>query len=156
MTGIPNSGQEFQRRTRTGVSTKKLKAYLQLYKLTDGDPNTVFTYVLYNSDKNNGLPDFTAYFNNGTVRGIKIRNGDSGDYRRYMRINMFHVVVYDGGKPYTERVMTIPDRMSYDYYSFEFVRTYLNVSRIGIFIDDRNVGSGEETNLVRIRDIVFY
>lgn len=141
---------------KAGVSTKNPNAYLQLHRLTDGNPDTVFSYWLYNSDKKNPTPDFSAFFSNSAVNGIKIRNGDAGDYERYMRVNQFHVVVYEGGRSYSERVMTVPDQLNYDYYSFDFSRTYYNVTRIDIYIDDRNVGRGEETNLVRIRDIAFY
>ena len=147
---------EWDTKFKAGISTKNPDAYRWLYRLYDGDPGTTFTYYLYNSDKNNGYPDFTAYFRSGTVSGIKIRNGSASNYYHFMRINQFHVVVYTNSGSYTESVMTVPDSYQYDYYTFSFRRTYTGVSRIEIYIDDRNVGEGEERNYVHIRDIAFY
>jgi hypothetical protein len=141
---------------KPGVSDKNPNGIDNLSRLTDGNSGTVFGYTLYNSDKKNGLPDFTANFNGSSVSGIKIRNGDGGDYYRYMRINTFYVKVYTNSGSYTESTMTVPDSPSSDYYSFSFRQRYSGVTRIEIYITDRHTGSGEDTNRVRIRDIAFY
>ena len=130
--------------------------YNNLYKLTDDSSNTVFTYMLWTSD-NNGVPEFTAYFNNSTVKGIKIRNGSGSDYWGNMRINTFYVKVYTNNGSYEEREMTIPDEdRGNTYYSIDFSKSYSNVTRIEIYITDRHVGTGNNKYLVNIRDIGFY
>lgn len=152
----PTTPTSWDTKFKPGSSSKNPEGINNLYKLTDDNPSTVFAYTLYNSDKNNGLPDFTAYFNNASVSGIKIRNGDGSNYYRYMRVNTFYVKVYTNSGTYTESQMTIPDSRSSDYYSFSFRQRYTGVTRIEIYITDRHVGQGDDTNRVRIRDIAFY
>ncbi len=138
-------------------SNQNPDGYNNLYKLTDDSSNTVFTYMLWTSD-NNGAPEFTAYFNNSTVRGIKIRNGSGSDYWGNMRINTFYVKVYTNNGSYEEREMTIPDEdRGNSYYSIDFSKSYSNVTKIEIYITDRHVGTGKNNMyLVNIRDIGFY
>lgn len=142
---------------KKGSSNQNPDGYNNLYKLTDDRSNTVFTYMLWTSD-NDGAPEFTAYFNNSTVKGIKIRNGSGSDYWGNMRINTFYVKVYTNNGSYEEREMTIPDEdRGNSYYSIDFSKSYSNVTRIEIYITDRHVGTGKNSMyLVNIRDIGFY
>ena len=147
---------EWDTKFKVGISEMNPEAYKKLNHLTDQNPNTYFEYYLYDSDKNNGYPDFTAFFNNSYVSGIKFRNGDKSNYERYMRVHYFYVMIYAEDKVYTENRMEIPDSYQYDYYTFNFQRIYQNVTKIEIYIDSRRVGQGYDKYLVRIRDIDFY
>ena len=152
-----NSPYSWDTKFKPGVSEKNSDAYNKLNRLYDQNSGTTFSYVLWNSDKKNGLPDFTAYFNNNSVRGIKVRDGDGSNYWNYMRINTFYVIVNTSNGSYQEIEMQIPDEdRGNNYFSLDFSRSYSSVTSIEIYITDRNVGSGENSNVVHIRDIDFY
>ena len=139
-----------------GTSTQDRITYDHLDYLYDGNSSTTYSYIHWSPESKNGLPDFTAYFNDSSISGIKILNGDGNRYQDYMRINTFYVIVNTSGGSYRESDMQIPDRNNSSYYSLGFSRSYSNVTSIEIYITDRHVGSGDNRYRVHIRDIAFY
>lgn len=142
---------------KEGVSTQNPTGYDILYKLYDDDEKTAFWYVLYNSDSRNGLPDFTAYFDNAGVSGIRIRNGHRTDYYGYMRVHTLNARIYTYDGEYEETELTLPDAdTGSEYYCLDFSRLYTGVTMIEIYITDRYLGIGRNRFVVFIRDIGFY
>lgn len=129
----------------------------ELDKLTDGNASTYFQYYLYTSDTENGYPEFTAYFSNSTVQGIGIRNGVSSGYSDYMRIIRMHAIIYTTSGTYTVENLTVPDTYQLDYYWLSFGRSYTDVEKIEIYVDQRRKGNVTDYQyLIRIRDLCFY
>lgn len=138
-------------------SNKKL--YDKVPRLYDGSTSTRFSWYINKKEKTDNIPEFTFYFNNETVSGIKIINGDVRSYSYYDRgakYNTIRFVVYDQSGSHTEYVYPNNSYLDSNYQTLYFSRTYNNVYRIEFWHGDADLGSGEYLYEITITDMQFF
>lgn len=132
--------------------------YRYLSRLGDDNASTAFWWVIWRTEREDSIPELTAFFNGDTVSTISIRNGNMSNYQAYARAARFRVCVYHAGGVTTAYVC-LPDRFTRDYQTFSLGGTYQGVSRIEMYLDGGDgVGfySGSyEPYYIYVTDILF-
>ena len=139
--------------------TDNASAINRLDRLHDGNPSTIFHYLIWKSEWSNRefQPQFTVYFTNGTVSGISLINGNATsnwDYQRNARVRVMKIVVYSDSGVFTHQ-FNVPDIYSQSYQNFEFGRQYNNVNKVEIHITGTHDGT-ESKNNICIGDMQLY
>ena len=152
---------QFKPGTATAVADGKIDNENKiefLPRLYDNDYTTSFYWLYWQSERNDDIPELTAYFSGATVSSIGIRNGKvygSSQYSRYGRVKRFVVRIYDTAGNMYSTTIQIPDRNTTDYQEFSLGGTYANVERIELWLDGIYKGS-DEPYYIHISDIQFY
>ena len=129
----------------------------KLSRLNDGSTDTKFNWYIVKSERTDNIPEFTFYFNNETVSGIKIINGDirgSSYFERGAKYNCIRFVVYDQSGAHTEYVYPSTSYIT-GYQTLNFSKTYSNVYRIEFWHEDADLGSGDYLYELTITDLQF-
>ena len=135
------------------------RCYQRLHWIYDGKHNTVFEYLLWNSEWVNRetQPQFTAYFRNGIVNGIGLINGNTlspQEYKINARVRLLKAVVFCTSGAYTH-IFEVPDVCCQDYQAFDFGEEYTGVRRVEVHITGTYDGDENVYNIC-IGDFCFY
>ena len=129
-----------------------------LHRMYDGDPSTYIKYVMWNGEKEDDTPEFTAYFDGATVSEIGVINGLANSSRNagVAKISSITAKIYsDEGT--SVQVINMKDRggrSTMTHYSLG--ATYHNVTKIEIYCRHIWVGQGDTKYEVHITDIAFF
>ena len=143
--------------TQFGPGSKNEDGINQLYKLYDQDPYTSFSYIYWQSEYSDDIPEFTAYFNAATVSYLGMINGmtDWSTNVRYGRCSNLVVKIYSDEGTIVKTIDTnaggTPEMKQYYLGA-----TYHNVTKIEIFVRGIYGGQDWTKNEVRISEIAFF
>lgn len=143
---------------KEGVSEKNAKWGKELPNLYDNKRSTTFKWTVWSSEKNDDIPEITAYFNGQTVGAIGIRNGDASSEANYYsraRATQWRVRVWNQWNQYQDTLVYMNDVFSTDYQVVPLSQIYTNVSRIEIFLMNYAKGSSY-THGLYISDMLFF
>ena len=143
---------------KPGYTQSSKDLYGTLSNLYDDNSRTNYWWTIWKAERQDDIPELTAYFSGDTVSSICIRNGKLGDFRRFARLASFRIVIYHNGGTSTTYVY-LPDEENYDYQTLSLGGTYSGVSRIEMYL---NGGANEgyykgsyEPYYIYITDIQF-
>ena len=151
-----------QFKPETAISEYNVDRYKRLPNIGDDNAATTYEWLIVAMEREDDIPELTAYFRGNTVSTIGIRNGNlknEEEYFYYSRATMITVMIYDSYGNVSSQLIEIPDEYSMDYWLFPLDRTYTDVSRIEFWLNDfhfdpDNVRAGKY--LLYMADIQFY
>ena len=155
---------------RPGIATApdgrgdNANVYLSLDNLHDNNPNTSLSWLLYVSERTDGIPEFTVGFSNASISAIGVRNGKTTserDYRTFARLASIHLRIHTTTGDTLNTWVTLPDEYHADYQVLPLEKTYNNVSSIELWIEGGAnqgfyMGEGEYAYTIHVTDIQFY
>ena len=132
--------------------------YGTLSHLYDDNSRTAYWWTIWKAERQDDIPELTAYFNGETVSTICIRNGKPGDFRNYARLAGFRIRIYHSAGTSTTYVY-LPDMEDSGYQNLSLNGTYSGVTRIEMFLNGED-GEGfykgsYEPYYIYITDIQF-
>ncbi len=134
----------------------------RLPNIADDNYMTSFDWLVWSGEKEDSIPEITAYFNNATVSKVLMRSGylagGSTDYYRFARPTKFRVKIFtaDGGEYETE--IERGDNYSTNYETFYLGNTYTNVTRIEFFLVWMRCDENEDIEhryVIHVADMAF-
>ncbi len=152
---VSHSGWDTQ--FRDGMSKNYPDLYLTLPYLYDGNLNTRFAYTIWKSEREDAIPEVTAFFNYATIGSIGIVNGHistSSLYYQHARARNVTARIYTSNGCY-ESHFTIPDTYTQNYQWFSLGGSFSNVTQIDLFFEDYYIGQDSTKYEMNITDISF-
>lgn len=143
---------------RRGMNSYDQSIEQSLSKLFDDNTVTGLTYVIWQSDRTDDTPEFTAYFNGASVSGFQIVNGkiaSSDQFANYARAAHVTLRVHTSYGTYEEHLQ-VPDRYVRDHQYFAMSRTYDGVQQIDVYFEDFYPGGGETRYVMALTELGFY
>ena len=139
-------------------SEKNPRGINTLPRLYDGSPFTYFYYTIWNSERTDEYPELTAFFSFRTVSGLRLINGkvESEDaYYRCARVNKVRAVIYTSFGTYAEYLQA-QDVYTTAYQNIPFSRTYSDVTKIELYLENFYKGQGDTQYEMNIAEMQFY
>ena len=138
--------------------------YKQLNYLHDDNANTSISWILYVSERTDGLPEFTAAFNGASISAIGVRNGrvtSEKEYYQYARLASLHLRIHTSDGSALNTWVYLPDEYHPEYQILPLGKTYTNVTSIELWIEGNvnqgfYVGTGDTAYILHITDVQFY
>ncbi len=155
---------------RPGISTApdgrgdNANVYRQLNYLHDDNANTSISWLLYVSERTDGIPEFTASFNGASISAIGVRNGKAvseSEFFKYARLASLHLRIRNTSGEVFNTWVYLPDEYSPDYQLLSLGKTYTNVASVELWIEGNvnqgfYLGEGETMYTMHVSDIQFY
>ena len=155
---------------RPGVSTApdgrgdNANVYRQLGNLYDDNPGTSVSWLLYVTERTDGLPEFTASFGGTSISAIGVRNGKAtseSEFLQYARLASLHLRIHTTSGEVLNTWVYLPDEYSPDYRVLPLDKTYRNVASVELWIEGNvnqgfYLGTGETMYTMHVSDIQFY
>ena len=155
---------------RPGISTApdglgyNANVYKQLNYLHDDNANTSISWLLYVSERTDGIPEFTASFNSASISAIGVRNGKAvseSEFFKYARLASLHLRIRTNGGEVFNTWVYLPDEYSPDYQILSLNKTYTNVASVELWIEGNvnqgfYLGTGDTIYTMHVTDIQFY
>ena len=143
--------------TQFGPESKNPTGRDTLHRLYDGDPTTNFFYYMYDSEKADDIPEFTAYFDGATVSYLGLINGLT-DWKNnnVAKPAQLSVRIYNDQGSFVQVIEpSLGGNSNMQMYSLG--GTYENVTKIEIFVRLVRLGQESATKYeVHITEIAFY
>ncbi len=125
--------------------------------LYDGNISTVFGYTLWNSEWQDGKPQFTANFDKSTIWAIGLVNGyatSESMYQYNASVRYLNVKVKTDNGDY-EFSYTVPDMFTQQIQPFSFGGPIQNVNSIEIYVTGMYPGDSDKY-FICMSDLCFY
>ncbi len=153
---------QFNPLTAGGTDKYNDNCYQKLGNLSDGDYRTSFSWLIWERDNKDSIPELTAYFNGETISAIGIRNGcqqSSYEYGQYARFRTMKIDLYDAdGRKYSTEI-SIADSYSTDFQYFALGASYTNIVRADLWVTgfrSNREADLNHRNYVHVSGIEFY
>ena len=137
------------------------KRYEKLSNICDGNCLTSFSWLIWQSERTDDVPELTAYFDGDTISSISIMNGclnSESEYYDYARAASLRVVIYNRYGQRRETTVRIPDEYSASYRTFSLGDIYTDVTMVEIWLKEFNYSKeadNEHKYVIHIADIRF-
>ena len=143
--------------TQFGPGSSYAKGVNYLYRLYDGDPSTNFSYIFWSAEKDDDIPEFTAYFDGATISKIGVTNGltNATKNERVAKPSGTTIKIYSD-EGVTVKVIEFKRGGESDMRQYSLGGTYHNVTKIEIYCRHIWVGQGDTKYEVHITDIAFF
>ena len=139
------------------TSTYNEKLPDRLYRMYDGDPSTYISYIMWGGERDDDIPEFTAFFDGATISTIGVINGLTNSTRneRVAKPSDTTIKIYSD-EGVTVKVIQFDRGGSSTMRQYSLEGTYHNVTKIELYCRHTWLGQGDDMYNVHITEIAFF